>query len=446
MAKLQYDFLEDSFLFDDRHINNSFKGVMEKVLVHELERYRCFCRENLDSIIQQSHETDSQLKTYIQEGAYDPTFFKQTALYLDEIVVADPLLKYSNPLNGEFSEIFTAAGVSHSAVIDRKELAVLIRKMKSVLPMVKCGYLRMTPRESLEEDRGLPLFYDKNLFFDVLNENNLSYYRENAEIWFGKVDAGVVTFSPTYEPSRHISIRFGDDKSCCMGYMLMNNEFVESEDDTRMRVRFSMPDDKPSVDRLKNWIDQSVNKTAINHYEQLVSDVYYSQYANANLLLKSQFSQSLVGSSVGNIKNETASSILSVDLPFLSDIEIEDLMNVRLNDGEIFSSFRSYLESQFRELRIERDAVAVSLKIDNIMHEIAEVKMLEIEQKARRIKRGALANVAIIAGSLATSVMTSGWSLLGALVATVQGYKTYEDYQEQVRENPCCFLWRVKNK
>lgn len=445
MAKLQYEFLEDSFLFDKKHIDTEFSMFGESELFIELERYGEFCRENLIKIEQHASQSQSPLKTYIQDENFNPNFLKQTALYLDEIVVADPLIRFSSPPNQMSSTYMEFLGVETESLIDRNELASVLSKLKSIIPMVDYNYINMTPRGRLEALEHIPITYNENQFSDMLDENILKHYHSNVELCFGAVKNGLLVMSPNYGPSRFISVKFGDDAASRLGYNLLDTKIMnEKGDDGLMEVRFNMPDSLPSNEELNNWIFQSINRTAVDHYERLTKDVHNSTAANANLLLSSQFNSGLIGCNMKTIQQVTANTIINVDLPFLDDIQIYDLMRVRRDDGEVFEGFRRYLESQFRELRTETDPEKIDVKVDNIIHEVTEVKIHEIQQKAAQVRRGALASSVIVVGSLAASVMTSGWSLLGGLVAAAKGYKTYEEYNSKVKDNPCCFLWKVK--
>ncbi|WP_152343415.1 hypothetical protein [Pseudomonas syringae] len=66
--------------------------------------------------------------------------------------------------------------------------------------------------------------------------------------------------------------------------------------------------------------------------------------------------------------------------------------------------------------------------------------------KVKSVRRVALADVGIATLGLAAGIATSGWSLLGTLAATLQGVKSFSEYQDKVRENPCYFLWKVHSK
>jgi hypothetical protein len=60
------------------------------------------------------------------------------------------------------------------------------------------------------------------------------------------------------------------------------------------------------------------------------------------------------------------------------------------------------------------------------------------------LRKGALAQILVAAGGLAGSVVTSGVSVAATVVALANGFRSYSEYREKVRENPAYFLWKVK--
>ena len=179
----------------------------------------------------------------------------------------------------------------------------------------------------------------------------------------------------------------------------------------------------------------------------MIEGLILSSRCNASYLTTSEFTHSLLGTctSKNSIKKHASELVLNMELPFLPNISMSDLMSVRQNDGEAFQAFRRELESKFRELRTETDREKIELKIQNIIHELSEVQVSKIEQKIKGLRKSALAGTVVALGGLAGSVVTSGWSIAGTVIAAANGVRTYSEYREKIRENPAYFLWKVKN-
>lgn len=118
-------------------------------------------------------------------------------------------------------------------------------------------------------------------------------------------------------------------------------------------------------------------------------------------------------------------------------------MEVRNFEQDTFTNFRIELEQQFRELRFVTDAKELKERQENILHELGVVGVNKINAKLKSIKKKSLLDGAIILGGLAGSVISGGWTLIGAAVAGASGYKSYLDYKQNLQENPSYLLWKV---
>ena len=113
-----------------------------------------------------------------------------------------------------------------------------------------------------------------------------------------------------------------------------------------------------------------------------------------------------------------------------------------MNHGEEFQNFRLHLEKQFRDLRLVKDPEERKIKAENAFHELNEVQIHAINQKMSQIKKTNVFLDGIIAvGSLLAAIPTSGWSI----IATAgRGVKPFMDSENQIKQNPAFFLWKVK--
>lgn len=139
-------------------------------------------------------------------------------------------------------------------------------------------------------------------------------------------------------------------------------------------------------------------------------------------------------------------SLLNVDLPILEDINFDNLLKVRFEDGEVFERLRIYLEKQFRELRSITDEGLLKSKIESIMHELNEVQVYEVKTKVRNLQSKIFINSSLLGLGLVGTFFASGISLFPILIALTSGYRNYHDYMSQVKENPAYLLWKVKSK
>jgi len=450
MGSIIYDFLNDSLLFQASLQEENYASIPETRLKKELKKYRQHALDNLKVLETEIIKLDSHLKLFGDRNYFSDQSLMQTALYLDQIVLPDPIFPYTIDRSDASSTMNQFLGMPTNEGIDRKSLSVVTQQMKRQAPMIAANYLKYYPTSYyLEPSDRIPVTYSENGFSDVLPPTILDYYRENSNVKsLRKTSTGWIVEN-SLRVGRGIAVNFRYDNDSNMRiYNLFDQKVISMDDDTRIvKFAFSLPDEPPPVDEFNSWVNQSVNQSARGHYDQLFKGLTLSSKLGASYLTGSKFTQNLLGSKgpEQSISDFISNCVLNIDLPFLDKISMNDLMSVREGDGEAFELFRKELETKFRELRLEADPDNFKIKIQNIVHELRDVQITKIDQKFKELRKGALSNTVIAVGGLAGSVVTSGWSIAATIIALANGYKTYSDFKVKVKENPSYFLWKARN-
>lgn len=95
MGSITYGFLADSILFHEKNLKNSFKDIPVDRLEKEIQEYRNFCIKNFDDLINEIKGRDSFLKVFSHQGETPLNLLKQTALYIDQFIIPDPIFALS---------------------------------------------------------------------------------------------------------------------------------------------------------------------------------------------------------------------------------------------------------------------------------------------------------------------------------------------------------------
>jgi hypothetical protein len=146
---------------------------------------------------------------------------------------------------------------------------------------------------------------------------------------------------------------------------------------------------------------------------------------------------------VRDVISDTATQVLNLELPILEGVGIDDIMRIRIDDGEAFASFRREMERQFLALRLERDPDQLRTRLQNVVHEITVGQVEQARQKVAGLQKQFFIHGAVGIAGLAGTVVTSGLSLAATVLALANGAKDFADYQAKKHENPGYFLWRV---
>lgn len=142
----------------------------------------------------------------------------------------------------------------------------------------------------------------------------------------------------------------------------------------------------------------------------------------------------------------TANTFLNMDLPLLTDLDVENLMKIREEDGEAFANFRFALDHKLSSLREVSDMLTAKRLAKEAVEELTEVQLHDVRLKVRslREKMGVSAMFSVV--SLAAVVQIQGWGLLSAAAAAAPIASAYLDYRKDVKRHPAFFLWKALGK
>ena len=234
-----------------------------------------------------------------------------------------------------------------------------------------------------------------------------------------------------------------------MIYNYFHQEFERTEDPNKFRVKMKLADYPMDKNVWKTWVFQSVNSSAKAIVDKIYLENLIANELKATYLTADLFTANLLTTNLHvkeTVETASATQFMNLELPFLDKVNIEKLMQVRTFEADVFTNFRIELERQFRELRTISDPYEIKLRQENIIHELADVQVRKINQKLSSLKRKGFVDAALLLGGLAGTVQTAGWSLLASALAAFTGYKTYQDYKDNLTENPSYLLWRVLKK
>lgn len=450
MGSVIYDFLTESLLFDNNLISDKFRGVDEQELFKSLEDYREFVLSSLKTIEEEAKENESSTKIFSgRRTSLD--LLKQAAFYVDQFIVPDPLFSLTvkpSQINENMRQYLKMSKIK----IDRVSLASAVAYLKELTPAVAVNYVKIIPLSLLfEPPPQIPIHFSDNQFASASGTEALEHFRQNAIVKsLTRCNDGWIETADFF-PCRSIAIRFmGHAAADARMFLLFRPGRQVLNEQTRLaKIEMTLPDDPPDSDEFNSWVLQSIYDTAINSYRRIATEISLGTSCGASYLCESSFAFDLLGKELRvrqDLNEHTATAVLNLELPFLDKVDLATLMRVRTDDGEAFENFRLELESKLRDLRLEKDPESITEKAKNAMHEICEVQIQRVESKITSLRKSALAESVVFIAGLAGAVQSGGWSILGSIMALAQGFRTYENYNRNVRENPSYFLWKVLRK
>lgn len=452
MGSIIYDFLADSILFHSTSIENGFKNESDDRLREELRKYRAHCIANYPELIKEITDRQSSLKVFSSSKSTSLDLLKQTALYVDQFVVSDPIFELTREMTEMAAVHAQFLGYQSDRSLNKRALTEAARFLSAITPMVAGNYIKVFPLSyHFEAPKEIPIRIPINYYNDILPQDILSFIRQRALVSSMEKlpEGGWQILEGQLVPSRGIIVDFKGARLATNIYHLFEMEFEPTEEEGKFRYKQWLPDYPPDQDHFTAWVNQSVNSAAKAYFDTVLTENIIASSLDSTYLADNQFTSDLLSFNqkpTEDIKVFTANQVLNLDLPYLDKISIEKLMQVRELEADVFTNFRLELEKQFRELRMIDDPRVIELKTQNILHELGEVQVEKINQKITQVQRQMGLNAAIALGGFLGTIQTGGLSLLGTAIALGKGYKDYLDYQEKVKENPACLLWKVKSK
>jgi len=448
MGSLLFDFLNDSLLFDDERLAENFSGVDDGRLTVELVRYRDHVMSMVADIEEQSKAGDGELAVLGNAQLSSVGELTKAAFYFDTVVLTDPLFSLVPPSKEVARRAVAISGVDTPWQLDRERVVAAAILMKSLRFAVATGYVRFRLDLGGQVARDVPFLKSEDLFASLLPEEIRGLYYKAARV-DGIERLGATSafrFTPLSPGTSEIGIRFEDVEGArsgsMWGYRFMETESVPSDDTSKERLRMRQV---PAGAGLTNWVAQSVNLAAANHFRELEARTERAVTLGTGFLVDSKFEQSvLAGRRREDIATFGGDCIVNMNVPVLTGVPLDDILRVRADDGLAFANFRSALQGKLRVLRAEQDPAKTRAGVEDAVHELGEIQRIQIARNMQSLKKKALFDAALMVGSLAAAP-AAPWTLAGALAAVVKGREHYVNYRSQ-SDNPAFFLWRVKGE
>lgn len=451
MGSRTFDFLTESFLFDDSLIRDQFREIPEGEIVTELKRYRQFCLSvapEIEAEILTSPRSNLRLFSGIKHVDLD--LLKQATFYVHQHILYDPLFELTHEMNpeerpttGTFNNFLGFS--KHS--LNRKRLANVVAYLQALRPMVAANYVKLLPTSYFfEPPKEIPLTYSETGFQERVPEPLRQFFHDGAIVESVKEVDGAMIIDGSLEIGRGIHIRFEDhDMREGYSYLLTPIESVGGEGAT-VELSLLKTTAPPEREEFEWWVFQSINQTAGRVYSRVLAENMFASKLNASYLSNSPFVFKLLEQIVplqSDTSTNTTNAVLNMELPFIDNLDVETLMKVRTDEGEAFENFRVELDKQLRDLKLVSDPETLRIKTENVVHELMEVQVRQIDQKLASLKKKMFSEASVTAVGLAGAIQSSGLTLPIALLAALQGYKSLAEYQAQKKENPAFFLWKV---
>lgn len=452
MANTAFDFLTESFLFDERYIEDNFRMVSEQELSSELQKYREHIQENYIDIVDEI-QNKTELNITIESAGELPNeqLLKQLALYMDKVVISDPIFKFTPTKSGMHIPMSKLMGVNTNSEVDRIRLARNAKYMKWTTPLVATQFVKYVPISLIHEPpKELPILYSSDNFSSELSEDLYTFFHENAKVSNVIIKDGIMRYNENDKLSLGTTIAIDfDNEHIRKGhiYQFMASKIRNLDEKTGRFEFMQYIPDSISHNDFENWVANSINRAAIAEFRTTLNEAILAKKLKCMYMAKSQFTSDLLSQTIAksSVNDDLANLSMKLDLPILNEISVEDLVSIRTDGGEAFHNFRTELNSKLLSLRGLTDKDELQRKIENISYEMNQIQVNEVKKEYRKIVKSFGVDAVVLTGSLVTSFFTGGLTLIGAAGALAKGGADYFKYLNKVKENNGYFLWKLNH-
>lgn len=447
-------FLLNSFLYSEECVDSEYTKYQDNQINSELQKYREYVLGNYTNIKNEIKHTHDKLNVSIETFNELPTvdIYKQLVLYMDQVVIPDPLFELTEERNPFSDTVVQYMGLQNDSGVERQKLTDIISYIKCIAPLIESGFVVMLPVSLIHEaPKKIGIYYSPTSFSDVIPAPILDFYRSIAKVHnLEKCDTGL-----RMDPNKplalgtQIYVDFPDDiKSSGNIYQYMLQEVVEYDKMTgKALFRMHIPE-TISKEMFDIWVNQSINQAANNHFKEKYAEMVLAQSCGCMYLSRSTLTSKILQMAIEkpSVDAKLTSMALQLDLPVIDQLPITDILEIRNNYGEAFHNFRNELNTKLIGLDSIDDTNAFRRQLDAISYELNNLQVKEVEKEYRKISRTLKFDALALTGSLIASFATGGITAVGAAGAFVKGVSDIGKYYTDVHEHNGLFLWKLNNQ
>ena len=126
-----------------------------------------------------------------------------------------------------------------------------------------------------------------------------------------------------------------------MIYHLFEIEVDKLNEDGTYTFRFNLPESIPEENYFKAWVKQSINSASKAYFDKIYIENYIASNLKSTYLCDNEFTSKLISQNYNiqdTIQTYTANQIINFELPFIDNIDIDKLMQVRELDANVFTN------------------------------------------------------------------------------------------------------------
>ena len=439
-----YDILEDYGLLDEQKIEEKIAVLNKdssKNMLSELERYY---DRNLKRIIAEFQNPEAMNIVHYPNLDFD-SFSKRISFYADKIIVTDPIYSLLKTVEKGFRIDALKPDLNRELkrVLELKDMAD--EKILFFAPFRKILHPAIEKiNAEAKQDIANPDFRricEENMIIG-LDRN------ETEEISYSFIFTQLgLTLPRTFTAGLNFKTKKGGSGSVGFGMSSGKPFTLKIKDKPPIELK---PSRVPmSITESEEAVRIQVEQMMLEQAEEIISSIHLNSLFKAYPITNFDVMWKLMNWKFGKIPTEskTASTLLEIDLKFLEELKIEDILKIRKKEKSTFEDFRDTFNGFCQEI--------TSLpQTENFKEEVLQLKKEKIDPQLRKLDREFkkikkyrfIRGTSIAVGSLSCAFLGPiGMPLVtGGIATLLREYSEYYKDYAKMKENPLFFLWKLK--
>lgn len=463
MAHINYNFLTESFLFKSG-IEDGFSKYTDDEIRKELDKYRNHILVNIEKIRTEVNLDKRRINVTIESfnSRPDRRLLKQLALYVDCVLIADPLFDLTKHAS-EASEVMTEyMGMQRHDKIDRVVLVEALKYMKDNTSLIVCDFIKFVPTALIHEaPKDIPIRYDEHGFRDSLPSNLMPYLKDKMDVRNVKSYDGhlIVALEEPLRKGTMLYLYYPEMEH--RGGEIVAFQRMEREGDIgsdgRFKARLYIPDTISDFE-FSTWLEQSRNTAAKHIFDETVKEYAFASGFDSMYLTQYDIKAHILSTLWDNsVRADIANMAMSMRVPIIENADLDTVLDIRNKYGESFKNFRTELGNKLIKLRTIDDQDKLLSQLAEFAFQINETSINAIDQELRTIKRSIGVDASIVTGSILISCIANNNGSVAGMAMSAVGIlsgmfviakEVSGDVKNlmNIKDKPEYFLWKIEKE
>jgi len=444
------DFIAGSPLFDEKEAASNYSRLSKESFLNELHTY---LNVQVEETARCAKENQSGLSTRLEANRNpekQKRSLKNLALYVDRICLDDPL--YLELFSGERPDIGIEGFMEPKGLLEQSPpskadgVGLKTAVAKQVLAMMKyrravmAGQIRFLPFHRMQASAPSN---EIAVATDILD-----WIKNQAKVHSVTFkDCGVMVGDEgLHDDSAGVHIDFKGYEGMSIGIRIVGERVFKGGPSGSQGISLKTDGRRKELEELlPSYIQEASEEMAVNFIFETVKARCLGLKYVANSDFTSELLKNLYNTKDTTIADDTSDYLMEIELPFLDQISLQELLLIRENEGEAFKNFRVELEAKLRDFGSIKEPEQLRIKLRNLAHELQDVQIRKIQSAVSTLKSNFKSDLILNAATLGVAMFVPGGQLAtGALPLTIgKMTKSLYDQQTKIRENPCYFVWKL---